>query len=366
MHLIIAISVGLDIDDCIEFFSNANANILRELRKRYDGRCYCGVKVLRVLSIERTGECVFSNPLTPTVGSLCVTFNALVIAIRPGDLISMCEFRSASPAIFSSEHAAVTIERGQRGVDAWESPISVLGRGSLICTVAKVISAGMFCSQAAVIGEVYYPARATWFFPFTAGTAEDAMNREALTCKKYARLSDVKSMSADSHIEACTVLEAAISAIGTFHAAREEMLSKNKEMGGKVINIVRSLFYPFKMESIGNREHAFETMNIAGFKIPRGATSLVIQRDVNPLDCQISFAVGNETPDMQKGCVSQSADQIIARFLEQTINYAIAGMDMMRAFQDPGRLKSIMAFVVLMSNKKEGLPQSSDKKKDIK
>jgi hypothetical protein len=81
------IEVSLDIEDPISTYANANTNILRKLQAKYEGRCYAGCFIMKVLNIVKRSECIIMQNTESCDGSINVMFRAQVIQLLPGEVL---------------------------------------------------------------------------------------------------------------------------------------------------------------------------------------------------------------------------------------------------------------------------------------
>lgn len=332
MYIIADFSISLDIDDCVGFCQDKSANVLAEIRKRYDGMCYSGVKILRAVSIVRMGECVFTSQLSATTGSLCATFRAIVVAIYPGDLLPACARVTkvgatdahAGPIIFRGEH--VVVANNQATMRA------IVQEGAIVPMVASAVSANVPCECLSVVGSFYEPSRVTLFYPFT-GTSHLS---EVLSERKYIKIQDIRAGNMDDAAPS-SIIDATL-------AALDDLNSINSKYSNDIKKIVASLFY---IE--GKPSDSLLIIPIsARMEIPSNVTCLVANYGANPFDGKIAFSSARieELPETWKqGAIAQPASLVIRRYLEQVMSFAITGAELTRAYGNTEILKKAQTFV---------------------
>lgn len=370
MYLEIDFQVGLDIGSCVAFYTNFERNLIERLRRDYDGVCYDGNLIIRVLRVVRCGECAFIAPTMPTIGTLSVVFRALVVNYSPDDLIAGCVVRPIKDhgrITMNSSHANVIIIQTKEAQD-----VAVLDAGAVVAVRATGVLANPGSDKISVGAELYEPSATTYYFPIMAGTIEHAATSEALTRTKYVGVGslaelflegEVRSHSGqitgdDYHaidsIHGMTVVQAARDA-HEYLAATMTRISKEH---ATLPNNIRALFYPFRKERepASVAAAALETINLLEARIPDAATCVVVCGEYNPLDAKIcvSMAPLASLPESWvRGGLAQPAGVVLARRLENFIDFAIAGAIMAIEFMDPAKLIASKSLITLQASKKK-------------
>lgn len=355
MYLIIDFQVGLDINNCITFYTNFADNLLARLRHDYNGICFNGCLILYVIEVIKAGECVFSHPTLPTLGSLSVVFRACVVQYSAGDMISGCVVRSMKPhdeLAMISEHANALIIPTAEGQDT-----DVLTTDSVVTINVIGAFANPGSPKIALNAHLYEPQPTTHYYPIIPGThAQMFAEGEALTRKKYARIGDVmlarKEMTV---IQGITIQEAAIAMIEYFaHVMREIGAAR-----APVPDIIRRLFYPFKAQrTIGKDIAAFVNVQDvvrASTIIPPNATCLVSCAEFHPFDGHIGISTTplEDIPGDWIREIAQPAGIVLTRCLERFIDYLGAGIALSQELVNPTKLMATKNLIVVQTNKKK-------------
>ncbi len=83
------ISIALHITDCIGIYTDPN-NILTLVVNTYEGVCYNGVYILKVLRVVMIGDCEINKDGAPGFGTIPVMFDAEALVYLPGEIINGC------------------------------------------------------------------------------------------------------------------------------------------------------------------------------------------------------------------------------------------------------------------------------------
>lgn len=331
MFIVADFSACIDIENCVEFCFNKSNNTLAELRRRYDGICYSGVKILRVVSVLRMGECIFASQVSATMGSLSVSFRAIVVALFPGDLLPACTRISKTsadtqpgPIIFRGEH--VVVANSQTALRR------VIQEDAVVPMIASAISANVPCERLSAIGVIYEPPQTTFFYPITDSTRFT----DALTEQKYIKMQDIIDGKLDD-AQPCNILEAAMTALDYLRDVKVD----NRAVVEKV---VFSLFF-----RKGKVDIPLITVPIAKtIAVPRTATCLVVCHNLNPFNGQVTFTdakIEDLPPTWKQGALAQPAPLVIRHYLEQIVAYAYTGSELLRAYGTPAIIEKTATFV---------------------
>ena len=346
MFLRINYQVGLDINNCVAFYTNFEDNLLARLHHDFDGICYGGNLILRVLSVVKHGECMFVNSTAATVGTLSVIFCALVVSYGPGDLIAGCivgPMRDSGRITMQSEHANAIIIQTKEDQD-----VSVLNTGSIVAIYVTGFYAGPGCNRISVTANLYEPSTATHYYPIMSGSNAQLATCDAMTANKYA---PIRAVLSDQSMEGATILQAARDAAEYLRATFKEVGATHASLPGNV----RKMFYPFREEKAPTAPQ-IEIIDLLSARIPPDATCLVACCECNPLDGKIGVAtcpVADLPSDWIKGELTQPAGVVFARRLERFIDFALAGATMAREFADPAKLSASRNLIVLQAGKKK-------------
>lgn len=355
MYLIIDYQIGLDIDNCVTFFINPEANLLARLRRDYDGICFNGNLILHVLKVIRTGECVLNNPTNPTIGSLDVIFRAVAINYSPNDIVAGCvvrPIRENERITMTSEYANVMIVQTKENQD-----IAILTADTIVTIRVTETLAYPGFSRISLWASLYEPLPITYYYPIIPGTQNSIISNESVTRAKYVSQQDINLMATnpDADIQGLSILEAA-------RQAAEYLATVLQDVGSQqamLPSIIRQLFYPFQKQTapppkVGDSPLVIQ--DLLELHVPPDATCFVACAELNPLETKIgiSSAPLSELPQTWvQGELAQSAGVIVTRRLEKFIDYAIAGATMARAFIDPAKLTASKNLIVLQSKKKK-------------
>jgi hypothetical protein len=341
MFLKVNYQVGLDINNCVAFYTNFDENLIARLHRDYDGICYGGNLILRVLSVVRTGECMFLNSTSATTGTLSVIFAALVVSYAPGDLIAGCvvgPIRDPTRVTMQSTHANAMIV--QTGGD---QDTAVLNTGAIVTVYVTGSYAGPGFDRISVTANLYEPSPITHYYPVMPGTSADA--GEEMSVEKYIAI-------AQQDERGLTVVQAARLAADYLRATFAEIGADHTSLPDNV----RQMFYPFRAEKAQGDARIATIDMLLDARVPSDATCLVACCEYNPLDGKIGVATCPlaELPgDWIKGELSQPVGVVLARRLERFIDFAYAAARMAREFADPAKLVASRNLIVLQAGKKK-------------
>lgn len=84
------ITAGVDIQNPINVYSDADNNLMNILRDKYVGICYSGCYILDVLEIIERSDCYINQDGAPTFATLSVRFKVSAINYFTGEIINGC------------------------------------------------------------------------------------------------------------------------------------------------------------------------------------------------------------------------------------------------------------------------------------
>ena len=364
MYLKIDYQVGLDINNCVAFYTNFDENLITRLRDTYDGICYNGNLIIHVISVVKVGECMFVSPVLSTTGTLSVVFRALVVNYSPGDIIAGCVVRPIKGhgrITMQSVHSNAMIVQTKEDQDT-----SVLGTDAVVTINATGVYAGPGSDRISVCATLYNPSAVTYYYPIMAGTHAQAPNSESMTREKYISQLAIDNILAPMSAppsNSGTIMED-IPGITIIQAARDAaehlgiVSQRARAEFAKLPEIVRKLFYPFREEREPDvvKSGAVKTINLLDvLAIPDNATCLVMCGEYCPLDGKIGVTanpISSFPEDWVLGELAQPLGVVVARRLEKFIDYATAGSVMLREFMIPAKLEASRNLIVLQSKKK--------------
>jgi hypothetical protein len=393
MYLIVDYQVGLDIGDCIAFYTAFEQNLIALLRRDYDGVCRDGNLILRVLRVMRTSECMFVCATTPTVGSLNVIFRALVVNYSPNDLIAGCVAQIIKPRnliVVGSQFATVLITQSEGdGV----SPI--LSANSVVSVVTTGTAASPGDSHISVFANIHEPSAQTYFYPITPGTHAQIVTCKAMSREKYAPImsileligyspsspdapsDDASDVPSDAPASADTPQPLAragaadmINGTTVLLAAREiaeymnGVIKRCSAVHERMPSVIRKLFYAFKEERVpdGLRPDGKTPAVLAGLidlldpRIPDNATCIVTCGELHPLDGKVGYTtrdIASLPETWVRGELEQPAGVVLARRLERFIDSMLVAATTAMEFMDPVKLRASQSFITLQAKRKK-------------
>jgi|SRR3989344_6088836 len=89
MRVTAMITVGVDIQNPIDVFSDPDINLLNILAEKYEGRCYFHYYIVKVTKIIRRSECMIQAG-SDTIGKMTVIIEIDAIRYEVGDVITRC------------------------------------------------------------------------------------------------------------------------------------------------------------------------------------------------------------------------------------------------------------------------------------
>jgi len=84
------ITVSIDVKNPINVCSNLNVNVLNILKDKYEGKCYKGALILRIVAISAISDCYIGQLGAPSFGTIDVMFEAEVLYYNEGEIITGC------------------------------------------------------------------------------------------------------------------------------------------------------------------------------------------------------------------------------------------------------------------------------------
>lgn len=362
MYLITRYTVDIEIANCVEFYTNFDQNVISQLRQLYDGICYGGRLILRVIDVERVGECVINQPTSPTLGILSVAFIALVVDYKPGDLLACVGVRASRDGLtmVRAKHADIILDR-----TGTSREIDLLQPESVVIIRMQNTDANPGYKSIAARGSIFAPDRATYYYPIEPGTIADADESPEMTRAIYAPLSamlrafDGALASAQEGdfaniAHGVNVREALRDAVEAWESA--EANEKLKTV------IAPSMFNTLPVGVAPQAASAgFVRADLVDCRIPRGTTCLVMRGDVPPLSGKIdiaTIALDQIPADWKRGAIAQPAGTVLAARMEHQINVITAGMVLLRELTNPARLSATAVLMRLWDVQRKGKPSA--------
>lgn len=140
------ITVSIDVDDPINIASNINVNLLKLARETYEGICWDGILIKRVLDIVMKNDLMCAQEVEPDICTINLMLMVEGIVISVDDIIPNCEVISkndvAKQILCKSPDATVItkLESKFASVDARGMYISVVARNVKYCMSSSNIS----------------------------------------------------------------------------------------------------------------------------------------------------------------------------------------------------------------------------------
>lgn len=359
MYLIVDLQVGLDIENCIAFYTNFADNLLARLHKDFDGICLSGFLILNILDVVKASECIFNHVTRPTLGSLSVMFRACVVSYRPGDIVAGCVVRPENHERITmiSRHANAMIIQTKEGQST-----AVLTTNAVAITSIIEVYACPGQPRISFNSNLYEPRKITYYYPIIPGTIERMNEDRALTCEKYADIQKINILlnALQAHEDADTSLISGITVMQAAQLAHEFFIKSMKEIGAEraaLPGIVRQLFYPYMDKVPRKPRDDIQEQNLLQWRgLPNDATCIVMCSEFHPFDGQIGMTnlPQEKYPrDWVQGEIAQPAGVVLARRFERFIDYLVAGEVMAREFVDTAKLTATKSLIILQTQNKQ-------------
>ena len=139
-------TVTITVDDAVGFVANTNS-ALRYIIGNYEGRCWQGCFIVRVVEIIRKSKCVISQGDMSGKGTIDITFRAEVMFLGEGDFVAGCTIQTiVGPTLFVATAPHLVIN-----VDIRNDPLAkTYAEGQIIPCIVQEPRFGPFCEIVAV------------------------------------------------------------------------------------------------------------------------------------------------------------------------------------------------------------------------
>lgn len=115
-------TVTIDVDNPINFCTDMKHHANIEINAKYLGRCFKGAYIVKILRIERIGECYIISTNTDAEGTIDVSFVASVIIFSAGDIIN-------GVRILSNQQQQIIIGQYSGGFSEPIASVSIISKG---------------------------------------------------------------------------------------------------------------------------------------------------------------------------------------------------------------------------------------------
>ncbi|QKE50544.1 hypothetical protein F-VV10_0424 [Faustovirus] len=199
------ITVSIDVDDPINIASNIDANLLKLARETYEGICWDGILIKRVLEIIMKNDLMCAQECDPDICTISLMLMVEGVVISEGDIIPNCEVISkndvAKQILCKSSDATVITKLDSKfaAVDA---------RGMFISVVVRNVKYCMSSSNISVDAVPWRPTKRYFVYKVTAKTPA-ATNERIDDLFKLLKTLNIKAITANPKIlEALTPFDA--------------------------------------------------------------------------------------------------------------------------------------------------------------
>lgn len=336
--------VNINVDNPIEFYaSDARLSALAQVRAIYEGVCYMGCLVLRVIDIARMGECQFVSPTKPCVGLLAVQFRAIITQYSPGDVITVTMNNDiVSTRIFGrSMYASALFISDHTNMDIHNA---ISQRSVVYATIVDVGAYPGYSTISARV-ELRKPTSAQGgarCYPILRDTAADAFASPELRDEKYVTGIDDKSGG----------LTIQSLARATRARINQKVAEYTKDAVQKKIHLIASTLLCANLSS-GAPTGTIDGVPLVDLidmnSIAQDITHLVVFDSVNPLDARIGVITAGAFPssasNWRKDDIPRKCCEVITVLLEQYITIASAYENMMKELADTDKLKASSSII---------------------
>lgn len=94
VKIIKLIETSIDVVNPIKAYSAPETYLMEILSNKFDGKCYAGCLIERVIRIHKRGFCMVDKFGDPNIATVHVVFEAEVIIYNPGEVIHGCTIKS--------------------------------------------------------------------------------------------------------------------------------------------------------------------------------------------------------------------------------------------------------------------------------
>lgn len=139
MKIIKLIETSVDVSNPIRIFASPEANLIEILSRQYQGKCYKGCFINRIISIKKRSFCEVSRFTSPNIGTIHLIFEAEVTVLYTGEILNGCRIVSRD-----ERHGIVTLMKGDnikiRALDS-DRKFATFGKGAFI---SVIVGAGSY------------------------------------------------------------------------------------------------------------------------------------------------------------------------------------------------------------------------------
>lgn len=109
MRIIKIIETGLNIDDPISMYSNAQANFMSMLTNQFKGVCIRECRIEKILQIKKISECIMETRGEQCIGHVNIMFEVEATVYAPGEVISGCLVQHKDQNLIVVKHPTASI-----------------------------------------------------------------------------------------------------------------------------------------------------------------------------------------------------------------------------------------------------------------
>jgi hypothetical protein len=171
------ITVSIDVDDPINIASNIDNNLLKLARDTYEGICWAGMLIKRVLEIVMKNDLMCVQESEPDICTISLMLLVEGVVMSPGDIIPNCEVISKNDVtkeiLCKSENATIITKLESRFA-------SVDARGMFISVVVRNVKYYMSSSNISAEAVPFRPTKRYHVFKVTTETPAVVNDRVTL------------------------------------------------------------------------------------------------------------------------------------------------------------------------------------------
>lgn len=198
MYIVEKFVVSLDIADPIDLYRyDARAELLRMLQNKFDGTCYKGVLILRVVDIARYGLCAMTMAFDAATARMPVEFVAHAVKYSPQDYIGGCVVMQKAEYVarLQSEYAYIGIPRtGSEGQSA--NALQTLAPGAVALCVTTAVEPIPASNKITICASVCAQPGANSFVVRARAHASVMAQAQLLGARRYLAPDDIGNASA--------------------------------------------------------------------------------------------------------------------------------------------------------------------------
>lgn len=127
------VETSIDIKNPVRLFSNAEPKIIELLAQQFEGRCYKGCLINRILSIKKRSFCEVNRFSDPNIATINVVFEVTATVYAVGEIINGCRIINRN-----EETGVVTLAKGDNVKIIMGDPrrnFESFKRGSLVSVI---------------------------------------------------------------------------------------------------------------------------------------------------------------------------------------------------------------------------------------